>query len=381
MPGRKLMAKNNMTLISEALKNYGPGALSFLVGEPWFTPDEELVQALGKAASQSHLYSPPGGLPELKEKICQLESRRGLNISSENIIIGNGSKSLLFALLALKGKGGVITPVPAYPPMLLQPGMSGHVLKTVSTLEDEGRIKIKSLEKLSVNKGVFVFSSPGNPGGQVLSPGEQEELLHWADKSENILAADEVYCDFVFQKKMISLAAIRQDLKNVAVVRSFSKSLGICGWRLGYLIAAAELIEELTRWQTLALNPPSTLVQKALASLPFEKLKASEEKRIYFESLADELAALFSETGIEFLKPEGGFYLFLKLESLIEKSGLCSSFEFCRSLAQEQGVALWPGEDFGAPGWARLAFGNVNPETKNEQINLLKQRINKFISF
>ena len=375
------MARSNLQQIKAALEEFGPDGNSFLVGEPWFGPGKGVKDALSTAAEEAELYSTPGGLAEMKDKICQLERSRGLNIGPENVIVGNGSKGLLFGLMALRGGGGVASPLPSYPPMLLQPGMQGQKSLGFSTLETDGVITASQLKELNLEDGMLVYSSPANPTGKVISRGEQELLLKWAEENNNMVVADEVYCDFVFGKRAESLAELRPDLKNVAIVRSFSKSLGICGWRMGYMIAAADVIEPLTRWQTLALNPPSTLVQKALASLPVEELKASSEHREFYRSLARDICQILDQKETSYIMPQGGFYLFIDLREMLKSNGFTSSTELCKRLARDLGIGLWPGEDFGVPGWARLAFGNIKPESRNEQLEILKNRINKFIPF
>jgi len=367
--------------ITTALDAFNGARLPLLIGEPYYRPPEALLSALARASEdETHRYCDPSGSPALKQKICELERIRGIEIEPANVVIGNGSKSLLFGLLGLVGAKGAAVPLPAYPAVLKQLKLLDIPCYGFATDAPRFRLSTGDLDGIPGGVSCLVLSSPSNPAGVFHDPEEMAEISGWCSRSGTTLIADEVYCDLAYGDDYQSFGCHDPSLQHSVIVRSFSKSLGICGWRIGYVIAAEETARRLAGWQATALNPPSTLIQRALEIyLPGDGGWIAEKRRYYSETagiLRDSLGKL----GIPTAEPGGGFYLFCKVSHLLNAMGLENSLEFCRRLAEKAGIGTWPGEDFGLPGWLRISFGRIDPESRKSKLAEIERRFRMFIN-
>jgi len=104
------------------------------------------------------------------------------------------------------------------------------------------------------------------------------------------------------------------------------------------------------------------------------------EKRRYYSETAGILRKSLDEIGIPSAKLGGGFYLFSRVSHLLNAMGLENSLEFCRRLAKKAGIGTWPGEDFGLPGWLRISFGRIDPESQKSVVGEIERRLQMFIN-
>lgn len=365
--------------IREALEQYNGEKLSLLVGEPYYLPPDSLTEAMKKAADEgSNRYSVPAGNPALQELICDYERRQGLDINPDNLVIGNGSKSLLFGLFHVIADGGIMVPTPTYPPMFVQPQILNRELITIRT-QNPFRLNVNHLEELSQAGSCLVIGTPSNPTGIVLTEREQKDLVAWCRKRNVRIIADEVYNELVFSDQFVSFATIDPDLSTAIVVRSFSKSLGICGWRLGYTISDPDLAQSLSRWQTVTLNPPSTIIQRALELFLLNFSGGAPDYSSYFAETAKLMKDLFTQFGISSVDPDGGFYLFINVKKVIEAGDFMNAVDLCEKIAREYGIGFWPGDDYGQPGWMRASFGMIAPENRESILDQLFERLQSFL--
>jgi aminotransferase len=364
---------SSLPLIQQALLRSGKEPLDFLVGVPYYSPDQDLVSGLKQAATElSNQYSTAAGSSELRQLIANLENARGLAVTAENIVIGNGSKSLLFGLLHLLGSEGVIVPTPTYPPMLQQPEILG-LKTTILELDEPFLVDEEILKQLPDSSGCLVVGNPANPTGKAYSKEQQNALLNWCRETDTWLIADEVYCDFSWQDEYQSFGEGIENIDKLAIARSFSKSLGICGWRLGYLILPTPEAQRLAQWQLATLNSPSTLIQRAAELYLAEHKIDTAAARQHYEVTAKGIVAIMNQYRFKVVVPDGGYYLFVDLQNHLEQRS--GSIEFCQQLAEELGIAIWPGEDFGKPGWARIAFGAVSPANREKMLTDFAARL------
>jgi aspartate aminotransferase len=359
---------------------WGGKAMSLLVGEPYYGPTPELRDAVSRAAREGcRLYSQPQGSEGLRNKICEWEAQRGVSVEPAQVVVGNGSKSLLFGLLSILGGRGVIVPTPTYPAMLVQPRLLGFALTTIPTVAPGFRLdEDADLSPADAAEGgCLVVGHPANPTGAVYNTARQQFLIEWCRSREVRLIVDEVYCDLCFDETIQSFAAGDRG-RSTVVVKSLSKSHGICGWRWGYALCDRQTAKRLVAWQSATLNPPSTLVQRAAElALPGAAGDLDGRRRYYAET-ADLLVKLLREHGLLAVAPDGGLGVFADVSRLVESRDLATSQEWCEKLAEEQGVGLWPGEDFGAPGWIRASFGAIAPDDRGDFLGTLGERMKRF---
>jgi aspartate aminotransferase len=356
--------------VAAALRQYPGRPISLLVGEPWYGPPRELIEAMMEAA----------GLHSFRVLLSELERERGLDVGPENIVIGNGSKSLLFGLIMLLGRPRVLTAAPYYPGVAAQTRLLGYPLEVIRAEAPGYKLDPGKIAHDDEKGGCLVLSSPSNPTGVVYDSGEQAELVAACRTAGLSLIADEAYIDLVHDRASTSFGRADPSLATGIVLRSFSKSLGVCGWRMGYAIARPDIAEQFAGWQSRTLNPPSTLAQTGLEKY----LRAHEVDRLvhsaHFRTVLENLRQGLQSLGIPSVQPQGGFYLFCDLSEQISRGSFKGSADICNALAGVAGVGVWPGDDFGKPGWVRLSCSKIGPEDHAGMISAVLNRMREFFA-
>jgi len=210
---------------------------------------------------------------------------------------------------------------------------------------------------------VIVANSPNNPTGAVYGRDRVASLVALAERHDALLVADETYRRFDFSGRFAS--ALDVDSDHRAVVGSFSKSLAITGWRVGYLVVPERLYDAVRKRHMLTTvtgsRPAQYAVERALAGAD----------RAYFERARDRVrdraarfTAALSAAGADYVEPEGGFYVLARVD------GFPGTLENAKRLIEEAGVAPMPGETFGEArsDWLRFALCTPRVETAADRL-------------
>lgn len=343
-----------------ALAAHGDPTSSWLVGEPCAAPPENLGHALARAALTDRFrYPPPAGLPLLRETLASLHHEGGAEVIPAQITVTNGAKAGLLALLAALLEPGdeLIHPRPCYP---AYPAMATRLgARPIEAAETEGGFDgwtdVVS-ECISPQTRAVVLASPSNPTGATLSSSEARALVELCRDQGLRLICDEAYVEYRFAPGSQGLPAdFDPGRETVVQVRSASKSWALCGWRLGWVVADAALASRIAAAHSSLVNPAPGPTQRALCSLPDVTPDYLNRARQGVRTRLSELCSALDEVGIAVREPQGGFYLWLDVASLVEATGLPTVTDWCIDLARRHGVGLWPGNDFGGAGKVRLA--------------------------
>lgn len=193
---------------------------------------------------------------------------------------------------------------------------------------------------------LLLYTSPSNPLGWVANLADQQKLLDFCRRHHLWLLADEVYERLYFEGPVapsILRLCTREDA--VIVAQSFSKSYCMTGWRLGWVVARADLIKKATQLNEFIVSHAPSMIQRAGETALRD---GEEEIRLMVAELKEKLAfcyqALCEMKGVTVPKPGGAFYLFPQIE------GLTDSFSFALSLLKETKVSVAPGIAFGNGG-------------------------------
>ncbi len=332
----------------------------WLVGAPYFEPPEVLRTELSHSASAFHFNYPPiEGLASFREAIKTLHASFGQEISAEHVLPTHGAKGGLLAAFAaiLKPGDEILHPVPCYPAYTAMAKMLG--VSTVGIEQPGGQFSWDEAsleEKMTSRTRAIVLSSPANPNGATLSNEQAQFLVEFCRNHDLKIICDEAYEAFRFAKNTEKGPSFWDpDMQTVVQVRSISKTYALCGWRLGYLVADQQVIAQAKQWQSSILNPPNILAQQAMAGVGAVPQSYLETQRGEILKRLHKVASALGGAGLRTRVPDGGFYLWAKLSSP-------SSLNWCVEVARKYGIALWPGEDFGAPGWVRISVAACSPE-------------------
>lgn len=363
-------------LREKILKERGEKVFGFTLTSPTFSPPPLRKKILNFYKS-SFSYSPSGGDFGLKEVLANFYSKKWqANLKKENVFVGNGGKEVLFILLQilLKKGGEVILFSPYWPSYPRMVKMAGGKLKILKSSEKDGFYPdIKKLEKeISPKTKALILNSPCNPTGRILRQEDVKYLARLSLKKNFTLISDEVYEIYDFENLYCSFLKFFQ--KNIFSVFSASKSFSLCGWRLGWGSGNENLIEEMRNYQMNLSTSASTLSQILIRELFKEEKKVS---RYFFKNkkLAKErrdfAIKFLRERKIDFVFPEGGIAIFIKIPSNFKEA-----FSFSEKLLEKEKVSVAPGEVFGEKKYFRMNL-SLPPEEVKEGL----KRIAKYYDF
>ncbi len=347
-----------------ALARFDGEPRNLLVGTPGFAPPEVLLESLRRAAAEPHFgYGDNRGSLALREAIAAVHAKDGEDVHPDRIFVTQGAKLAALAVLGtMLGPGDeVIVPTPCYPPYRTMPGLFGA--KSVFVEREKGTWRIdpaRVAKAITDRTRAMLVTSPDNPTGAALSEADARALMDLAQARGIRLISDEAYCAFVYDERAVSsLLPFDPEGGTVTALRSVSKTYGLCGWRIGWVVADRETADRLTRFQASYLNPANTLMQRALEALPEVDPDFRERAAGDVRTRLAAFGSAFDGSGIDSSPPGGGFYLMLDLTDAMAKTGHVSSVELCVDLAAKTGLAIWPGEDYFAPATARVSVASM----------------------
>ena len=336
------------------------GVISLTVGQPDFATPWHIRDAGIDSIADSHtFYTSNRGTPELRHEIAEYMSRR-FSLSycpeTEILVTVGASEAIDLVIRALVDEGDeVIVPVPSfvcYGPLV---EMSGGRVVLVETTPEEGfKLTPEKLEAAITDKTkLIILPYPSNPTGAIL---EREELIALSEvvkKSGAVVLSDEIYAELTYGRTHTSIASIEVMNERTVVINGFSKAYAMTGWRLGFSCAPEWLTEAMFKIHQYAIMCAPTVSQYAATEAlrngdgDIEMMKTEYDRRRKY------LTKALSDIGLPCQRPEGAFYVFMKLGHY----GL-SSEEFCERLLEEHNVAIVPGTAFGdcGEGYARLSY-------------------------
>lgn len=337
------------------------GVISLGIGEPDFPTLPEVCQsALRDAMDGATHYAPSQGDPELLEELrVYLETRYGLPLKVENLLITSGGMGALIALFrtVLDPGDEVLVPEPHFPEYRAQIELAGGKLVHVHTgLGDNYVPKPEDVEKsITSRTKVLLLNSPNNPTGSVIPGPVMDRLAQVAKEADLLVVCDEVYDRLVFDGRPHQTMATRPGMaESTVVIGSFSKAFAMTGWRLGYAFGPPDLMAEMTKVVTYYTSCASSVSQRAgLAALR----KAGKTVDLMVEEFQRRrdfvYEALSRIPGVRVSRPAGAFYIFPNLEALTQDTEL-----FALELLERERVVVVPGGPFGpsGQGCVRMAF-------------------------
>lgn len=368
--GAHLSATLLINEISDKLIREGRKVYKFGLGQSPFPVPQMVVDELKVNAHQKN-YLPVRGLPELRAAVADYHSRRNsIRRNAENVLIGPGSKELMF-LLQFVYYGDLVIPTPSWVSYAPQAKFIGRNVEWLDTNEkNKWRIAPKDLENLCKRDPerprIVILNYPSNPTGATYTVNELKELAEVAKKYRIVLLSDEIYGELHFEGNHISIAKFYPE--GTIISSGLSKWCGAGGWRLGTFTFPTSLNWLLDAMSSLAsetFTSTSAPIQYAAVcafkgGIGIERYLCNTRRIL--KSLGFLIHKKLDRVGISAPKPEGGFYLFCnfnKYASKLKKNGVTNSSQLTLKLLEDTGVAVLPGSVFGRPEGeltARLAY-------------------------
>jgi aspartate/methionine/tyrosine aminotransferase len=355
---------------AKALKAEGENVIGFGAGEPDFATPDHIVQAAIAACTEvrNHRYTPAGGLPELREAIAAKTLRdSGVAVNASQVLVTNGGKHAVYtAFAALCDPGDeVICPAPywtTYPEAIT---LAGGVPVIVDTDDTAGfKVTVDQLEAARTPRTkVLLFVSPDNPSGSIYNPDEVAAIGRWAVEHGVWVITDEIYEHLVYgDNEFSSMPALVPEIaEQCLIVNGVAKTYAMTGWRVGWLIGPNDVVKAATNFQSHATSNVSNVAQRAAIAAVAGPLDDVVMMREAFARRGAAMhAALNAIDGVSCIAPQGAFYCFPNVSSLLGRDiagqRAATTLELADLILSEAKVAFVPGEAFGAPGYARFSF-------------------------
>ena len=364
--GQKFVADHVVGLPRSGIRDFFaivaamPHAISLGIGEPDFvTPwhiREAAIFALEKGKTS---YTDNLGLIRLRLEISSyVEKHFDLSYHPEKqILVTVGvSEALDIALRAVLNPGDkVLYHEPcyvSYSPSIRLAHAQPIAVKTEA--KDSFGIDPERVAKLwEPGCKVLLLNFPTNPTGGVTERKKLEQLAKFAVEKDLLVISDEIYSELTFEGEHKSIASLPGMKERTLFLHGFSKGFAMTGFRIGYACGPDSLIEAMMKVHQYSMLCAPILSQEAAIEALKNGMSSIEKMKAAYHKRRDLIVRRFNEMGLSCHLPKGSFYAFPSIEST-----KMNSVDFCKSLLQEEEVAVVPGTAFGdsGAGFVRASF-------------------------
>ncbi len=347
---------------ARALEAAGREVIHLEIGEPDFSTAPHIIEAAAEALRNGWThYGPSAGLPELREAVAgDAGRRRGISIDPSEVVITPGGKPVMFfAILALVDRDDeVIYPNPGFPIYESMVSFVGGRAVPYGFREqhdfdvDVGEI----VDKLTDRTRLVILNSPHNPTGGVIPRESVAELARALAGRDLFVLSDEIYSRLVYEGEHASITQFPGMKERTIILDGFSKTYAMTGWRLGYGIMRADLVQKIAQLQTNANSCTASFTQIAgVAALRGDQSCVDDMREEFLRRRKVIVEGLNAIPGFHCRQPHGAFYAFPSVTSAGRASKLLAD-----ALLNEAGVAALSGTAFGGwgEGYLRFSFAN-----------------------
>lgn len=381
-----LLAKKK--ILNQAISE-GRDVIDLSIAEPDFTPPYQLTEAFERIVRDNkyNKYTEARGIISLREKFASWgTSHYGFNVSSDNICVTSGARGGITAIVQalINPNDEVIIFSPYWSGYTNIIRLVGGIPKIIELDEEEGFYPtIEQLDRaFNPKTKMIILNNPHNPTGIIFDEETLKDILTWAEKKNIFVLADEVCMTDIFDNNVFHpIAKIKKSFNNIAVVRSFSKTLAIPGWRIGWVLAEEELINKL---DTILGSSTGGVHSATLYALdeaweaidPWIEQQipiTTQRRNILIENLA-------KQHGFRTTTPQGGICAFSNIRYYLgnEVGGEVpqTSDDFVDIVFRKTGVFLSSGVAVGRDGFIRFCY-TVNEETIAKAIQKISNILEK----
>jgi aspartate aminotransferase len=367
---RRLTPSLTLQLIArtKALRAAGRDIVSLGAGEPDFPTPAAIRQAACRAMESGQTrYTETTGIVELRKAIAARYAEPwGLVYAPSQVVVTTGAKHAIFqALQAIVNEGDkVLIPTPSwlsYPDMALA---AGGVPVTIGCGEEQGFKLTPGVLRAACDREpsarVLVFNGVSNPTGAVHSPEEQAALGEVVRERDLVVISDEIYERLVYGgARTAPFASSHPDVAARTIcVSGVSKTYAMTGWRIGWAVGPADVIEAIGTLQGQSTSNTCSIAQHAALEALTAKLPEIDAMVGEFAKRRDRMVELLRAIPkVHVTVPGGAFYVFPRVDAYYgARPGLTGSIAMAEALLEEAGVAVVPGGPFGSDAHIRLSY-------------------------
>ncbi len=325
------------------------GAINLSQGFPDFDPPTELVAAAQRALEQGyHQYATTWGTASFRQALARKQTRfMGVEIDPDaHITVTCGStEAMMTAMMTVCNPGDkVIVFSPFYENYAADAILSGAEPVYVPLRPPDFTFDPDELRR-AFQQGVkaLVLCNPANPTGKVFTLEELQQIADLAQEYDTFVLTDEVYEHIVYAPhKHTYIASLPGMFERTLSCSSLSKTYAITGWRLGYVIAPAEVTGGVRKVHDfLTVGAPHPLQHAAATALDFSD-DYYDRLLVDYTRRRDLFLGYLDRAGLRYTIPQGAYYVLVD----ISEFGFEDDTRFCVWLAEEIGVAAVPGSSF-----------------------------------
>jgi aspartate aminotransferase len=362
--------------VAQKLRAKGKDIVLLNIGDsPFPTPKHARAGGIEAIEAGETHYCASLGLPEFREAIARNYSQEfGVPITADHVVVAHGAKPFeQFFCEAVLDPGDavlVFSPhFPTYEPNIQRRG--AHAVFSVLKQENEFRPNLddiaKFVQKTPKAKAIFL-NSPHNPTGGVATAADLKQLADIVRGKNIAVFCDEPYCHMVWQGRHDTLLKEPGMLDQAMAAYTFSKSYSMSGWRLGYAVTNAALVDIIGKMINTSLSCVPPIAQRAgQAALEKDQAERDEvmakfQKKV--ELLVNELRKI---PDVKVLMPVGTFYVFPDVSAICRKLGITShglAMYLLEGADEKFGVSCLGGECFGEAGRGFLRFSCAEPDDR-----------------
>ena len=318
----------------------GTGSINLGLGEPDVpTPAHVCDAAIDAIREGCTRYTPGAGLPELRVALSEkFLHDNNIAVGPDEIMVTSGaSEALHISLQALVEPGDdVLVPDPGFVSYTALSRIAGGRAVSVPLVDLRLDPDVVA-EQITRNTKILIVNSPSNPCGTVQSRKEIQAFAELAEDHDFTIISDEVYEFFIYEGEHVSPAEFTD---NVVTVNAASKTYAMTGWRLGYLAARPEYIEQFHKVHQYVQACANSVAQMAALAAITGPQERVTEMRDTFKQRRDIVLAGLREMGVECMTPTGAFYVFPRV----------GDGDRVAADMAERGVITVPGSAFGIYG-------------------------------
>ncbi len=361
------------------------GAVNLSQGFPDFEPPKAILDRLAEVTKEDfHQYSITWGAQNFREALAEKQTRfmgRTIDPNGEIVVTCGSTEAMMAAMMSVTDPGDkVIVFSPFYENYGADTILSGAEPIYVPLIPPSFRFDPEVLEDaFRQHPKALILCNPSNPCGKVFTYDELKIIADLAEKYDTFVITDEVYEHIVYAPhKHVYFASLPGMWERTISCSSLSKTYSITGWRLGYVIAPAHIIDRVKKVHDfLTVGAAAPLQEAAVTGLRFGddyykwlEDKYTEKRNLFLKGLDD--------IGISHTVPEGAYYILLD----ISEFGYESDLDFCEKLAEYVGVGAVPGSSFFKEPenrYIRLHYAKKNEtlESALERLNDIRKKMPK----
>lgn len=327
------------------------GAINLSQGFPDFDPPKELTDRLAEVAGEGpHQYAVTWGAQNFREAVARKQehfSGMRINPNREIVVTCGSTEAMMAAMMSVVNPGEkVIVFSPFYENYGADAILSEAEPIYVPLNPPEFTFDADVLEA-AFKQGVkaLILCNPSNPCGKVFTEAEFKTIAELAIRYDAYVITDEVYEHILYKPNHHTyLAALPEMRERTIICNSLSKTYSITGWRLGYVIAAPEIIERVKKVHDfLTVGAAAPLMEAAVAglNLPYSYY---EELAAHYTHMKDLFLGGLKRMGVHYTEPQGAYYVLVDIDPYRHMGE--SDYDFCVRMVKEVGVAAVPGSSF-----------------------------------